>query len=194
VERFTKITAKPTLDSNICEFHIDQIMYHNEDFNCSHQAQVEDSALLQMLFAIEGISQVLVSKQKITVLKQDAFSWITLGKKIGSAIRQVIDSNQSIYPSSALRDNQSDLNVATLQKLLDNTINPNVATHGGHIKVEKYETNKVFIILSGGCQGCSQSTVTIRNGIEDIIKRHYPTVTEIIDVTEHQLGDNPYYS
>lgn len=81
-----------------------------------------------------------------------------------------------------------------MQELLNNTVNVYVAEHNGHIIVEKIENSTAYIKMTGGCQGCSQSGTTIKEGVASILKSNYPEISHIIDITEHQFGDNPYYS
>jgi Fe-S cluster biogenesis protein NfuA len=77
-------------------------------------------------------------------------------------------------------------------QIIDELINPAVASHGGQVHFEDYVNNKVFIRFSGGCQGCSASSATVKNGIDRLIREEFPNVTEIVDVTDHEAGDNPY--
>lgn len=79
-------------------------------------------------------------------------------------------------------------------KVIEELINPAVASHGGEVHFEDYVNNKVFIRFSGGCQGCSASSATLKNGIDRLIKEEFPTVLEVVDVTDHGAGSNPYYS
>jgi Fe/S biogenesis protein NfuA len=79
-------------------------------------------------------------------------------------------------------------------QIIDELINPAVASHGGEVHFEDYVNNKVFIRFSGGCQGCSASSATVKNGIDRLIREEFPHVTEIVDVTDHNAGDNPYMS
>jgi len=81
-----------------------------------------------------------------------------------------------------------------VQALLDNSINPAVAGHGGHIELIDVKDNTVYIQMGGGCQGCGAADVTLKAGIERMIKEEIPEVTEILDVTDHAAGQNPYYS
>ena len=53
--------------------------------------------------------------------------------------------------------------------------------------------NTMFLQFSGGCQGCAASAVTLRDGIEEMVKREIPQIEEIIDITDHAMGKNPYY-
>ncbi len=81
-----------------------------------------------------------------------------------------------------------------IQSLLDEKINPAVASHGGRIDLVDYVNRRVYIKMSGGCQGCSSSALTLRQGVEKAILEAFPRVHEIIDTTDHESGSNPYYS
>ncbi len=80
-----------------------------------------------------------------------------------------------------------------IQSLLDERVNPAVAAHGGHISLVDVQDDTVYIRLEGGCQGCGMADVTLKQGIEEEIKRTVPKIAAVLDVTDHAGGDNPYY-
>ena len=80
-----------------------------------------------------------------------------------------------------------------VRKILDEQINPGVASHGGHIALIDVKDDTVFIRLEGGCQGCGMADVTLKHGIETAIRQAVPAITQVLDVTDHAGGDNPYY-
>jgi len=84
--------------------------------------------------------------------------------------------------------------IRQVEKLLDDMIRPALAAHGGNIELIDIDNNKVFVKMSGGCQGCASSQATLTDGVERLIKQHYPEVEEVVDLTDHESGDNPYYS
>ena len=81
----------------------------------------------------------------------------------------------------------------SVQELLDQRINPSVASHGGHIALIDVQDKTVFLRLEGGCQGCGQADVTLKQGIEAEILRTIPEVTQVLDTTDHAEGKNPYF-
>ena len=81
-----------------------------------------------------------------------------------------------------------------VQHVLDTEINPSVAGHGGVINLINVQDNMVFIQMGGGCQGCGQADVTLKFGVENAIRASIPEVGEILDVTDHAAGHNPYYT
>ena len=80
-----------------------------------------------------------------------------------------------------------------IQKMLDQEINPSVASHGGKIEVVDYLNDMVYVKMTGGCQGCASSKATLQGGVESAIFRSFPKIKEVVDVTDHDAGENPYY-
>lgn len=81
-----------------------------------------------------------------------------------------------------------------VQNLLDTMINPAIAAHGGWVQLLDVKENIVYLQMGGGCQGCGAADITLKQGIERLIREEVPEVAEILDVTDHAAGTNPYYS
>jgi len=79
-------------------------------------------------------------------------------------------------------------------QLLDEVINPGLAQHGGFAALVGVEDSTVFLTMGGGCQGCAMSAATLRDGITASILEAIPEVTDVIDVTDHTAGDNPFFT
>jgi len=77
--------------------------------------------------------------------------------------------------------------------VLEEQINPAIASHGGYAELVAVEEPVVYLRLSGGCQGCGMAAVTLSQGIEVAILEAVPEIAEVIDVTDHASGTNPYY-
>jgi len=101
---------------------------------------------------------------------------------LGGALR--IDN-----PNEGWRDPVS----ARIQEVLDRQINPSVAAHGGYVDLLEVRDGAAYVQLGGGCQGCAQVDVTLRQGIEVAIKAAVPQITQVIDSTDHAAGMNPYF-
>lgn len=81
-----------------------------------------------------------------------------------------------------------------VRQLLDGQINPALAMHGGFAALDRVEGDVVYVTMGGGCQGCAVSAMTLREGIARSIKEAIPEVTEVVDTTDHERGENPYYT
>jgi len=87
----------------------------------------------------------------------------------------------------------SDPLAARVQAILDEEINPGVAAHGGRIALMNVEDGRVFVKFGGGCQGCGQADVTLKEGVVATLTRQIPEIREVVDATDHSSGENPYY-
>jgi Fe-S cluster biogenesis protein NfuA len=79
-------------------------------------------------------------------------------------------------------------------RVLDAEINPMVAAHRGHVALAGVDQGWVRIRLEGGCQGCSLAEVTLRQGIEPLLRERLPDMTGLADVTDHEAGTQPFFS
>ena len=82
--------------------------------------------------------------------------------------------------------------IRKLELLFDEQVRPALAAHGGNVEIVDIDNNKVFLRLQGGCQGCSSSNATLKDGIQTLIKQNFPEITDVVDLTEHDAGQNPY--
>ena len=78
-------------------------------------------------------------------------------------------------------------------QVLAQQINPGIALHGGKAELAGVEGTTAYLRLSGGCQGCGLAGVTLKRGVEVAIKRSVPEIAEVVDVTDHASGTNPYF-
>jgi Fe/S biogenesis protein NfuA len=81
-----------------------------------------------------------------------------------------------------------------VQDVLDTMINPGVAGHGGSVALRGVEDGKAVIEFGGGCQGCGAADVTLKHGVDRMIREQVPEIVAIVDATDHAAGENPYYA
>ena len=81
-----------------------------------------------------------------------------------------------------------------VQEVIDTMVNPAVAGHGGYVELIDVQDNRVYLQMGGGCQGCGAADITLKAGIERLIKEEIPVVAEVLDTTDHAAGSNPYYT
>jgi Fe/S biogenesis protein NfuA len=80
-----------------------------------------------------------------------------------------------------------------VSQVIQRRINPAIAQHGGRAMLDRVEDGIAFVRLGGGCQGCGMATVTLDQGIESAILESVPEIRQVVDVTDHAAGENPYY-
>lgn len=81
-----------------------------------------------------------------------------------------------------------------VQFLIDSELNPAVAAHGGHMSLVGIKEDKAYISFGGGCHGCGMVDVTLKQGVETRIRELVPEIGEVVDVTDHSTGENPFYN
>jgi Fe/S biogenesis protein NfuA len=80
------------------------------------------------------------------------------------------------------------------QQFIDEHINPGVSSHGGSVTLLEIKDGDAFVELGGGCQGCGMADVTLKHGIERMLKENIPEIQNVYDTTDHASGDNPYFT
>jgi Fe/S biogenesis protein NfuA len=118
----------------------------------------------------------------------------TLDLSGGGLLLQNPNSPSQKLPGAAAADlDLSDPVVAKVVEVLDTQINPQIAAHGGYAELVAVEAPIAYLRMGGGCQGCGMAAVTLSQGIEVALLESVPEITEVVDVTDHASGSNPYY-
>jgi len=191
-----KITAHIEPQSpDICKFVVDQPVYAEGSASFPHREKAKGSPLAEKLFNIESVSALRISETDVTVTKEGQEPWQSVTGKIATVIREHLKSGEPAVSKDYVLNLLSDAEIKTkVLEVLDSEINPAVAAHGGLVDLLDVKDNKVYIKMGGGCQGCGMADVTLRQGIEVAIRGVLPQVGDILDVTDHASGTNPYYA
>ena len=155
------------------------------------------SRLVDLLFAIEGIVRIWIRDSVITLSKNCADPWPEMAGRVVPAIRAALTGEVPAVAEEALnaiRNAPMDEVGIKVDTLFKDHINPALKSHGGYARLVRVEGRDLFVELGGGCQGCSASKATLRNGIERAIREIAPQIRDVVDVTDHAAGANPYYS
>jgi Fe-S cluster biogenesis protein NfuA len=182
-------------DRQVMRFVLDQAV--GDGRKASFTAPADDAPLARALFAIDGVMKFETADETILVTIAPDRDWQTLKAPVAAAIRAALDSSdEPLGPkpqAPAASDDDAAL-LAAVSELLETRANPSIASHGGRITAEAVENGSVYLRMSGGCQGCAASAVTLRKGVETMLRAALPQIGEIVDVTDHAGGDNPFYS
>lgn len=190
-----KIRAEPSRDLDRCTFTVDRDVYKDGSAYFGSMDAAKRSELASRIFLIDGVVGVLVSANTVTVSARGISDWRPAGKEIGGIIRAVLTSNKpAVDPSVKASLPSASVLKERVQAVIDREINPSVASHGGYIDLLDVRQNTVFIRMGGGCQGCSSALMTLKHGVEQILRQHVPEVGDILDTTDHAAGRNPYFA
>ena len=193
-EQEIKITAQLFPDPDVCIFRVDRPVFPGGAFDCKSKEAAAGSPLLEALFELKGIREVFVTGDSITISKDSEEEWQVLGREVGRTIRELIKSGKQLVADDAKQPVPPDDEIKRIvDEMFENEINPAIASHGGFVECVAVKDGQVMLRLSGGCQGCASSSMTLRHGIERSIRDRIPGVGEVVDVTDHSAGVNPYY-
>ena len=165
------------------------------EFKNQKQASTKSPLALQ-LFEIEGVKAVFLGHDFITITKNDLAEWPKIKTEIQATIMDFFVSNKPILFANILQNeklNSSEISNSTkgdsdivtqIKELIEVKVRPAVAMDGGDIIFHSFENGVVYLVLKGSCSGCPSSTVTLKNGIENMLKHYIPEVEAVEQVSE----------
>jgi len=144
-----------------------------------------DSPLAQRIFAVSGVSGVFFGTDFVTVTKDDAVAWDHIKPAILGAIMEHYQSGQPVMVGEAANvghaahDGPDGEIVGQIKELLDTRVRPAVAQDGGDITFHGFDRGVVYLHMQGACAGCPSSTLTLKMGIENLLRHYIPEVVEV---------------
>ena len=180
----TTVYAESTPNPSVMKFVANKLLVP-ESFEFKNIDEAKISPLAQKLFHFPFIKEIFINSNYISITKYEINSWDEVVMEIREFVRSFIEEgNTVIEESKELKrhiKNESDLkNLNALEKqiisILNEYIQPAVASDGGNIEFDSYDSNEksVRVILQGACSGCPSSTLTLKNGIETMLKEMMP--------------------
>jgi Fe-S cluster biogenesis protein NfuA len=152
-----------------------------------------NSPLAQELFNFDYVGRVFIAANFVTITKTSDLQWTHLIPELRTFLKSYVESGGPIFlvdpaaeqkaAQEAAAGNSSEQDQQTSQKiidLLDNYVRPAVEQDGGNITFRSYQDGIVTVNLQGSCSGCPSATVTLKSGIENLLKRMVPEVKEVV--------------
>lgn len=155
----------------------------------------DDAPLARAVFTVDGVRRVEVDGACIHIRKDTDARWEHMKAPIAAAIRTILTSaGQPLgNPPEESGEECDARTLDAVRDLLDSRINPSIARHGGRISAERVVGGAVYLRMSGGCQGCAASQLTLRGGVERTLRAELSEVKSIVDLTDHDAGTDPFY-
>ncbi|MDM8167398.1 NifU family protein [Roseovarius sp.] len=144
------------------------------------------SPLAERLFKVQGVTGVFFGNDFVTVTKADETEWDHMKPAILGAIMEHFQSGKPVMSGEAdassghaEHDGEDAEIVGQIKELLDTRVRPAVAQDGGDITFHGFERGVVYLHMQGACAGCPSSTITLKMGIENLLRHYIPEVTEV---------------
>ncbi|MGV6848705.1 MAG: NifU family protein [Marinibacterium sp.] len=154
------------------------------DFTSAEAA--EQSSLARRIFAVPGVTSVFFGNDFVTVTKADDIDWDHIKPAILGAVMEHYQSGEPVMESApntpsghTVQEGEEPQIVTQIKELLDTRVRPAVAQDGGDITFHGFERGVVYLHMQGACAGCPSSTLTLKMGIENLLRHYIPEVTEV---------------
>ena len=191
-----KIRGVPTASPTVCKFVIDRPIIKMGDSAYFRKGMEGKSRLPKKLFELDYIKKVGIEGDTIILTAYEwgdnYIDWPSKGKEVGKVIRDFLKLDVPPIVLEAVEE-QDDEVFKEVEDLIENLVNPSVGMHGGMVRLIKVVNGKAYVVMGGGCQGCSAASVTLKQGVESMIVAKVDEITEVVDITNHEAGTNPYY-
>jgi Fe-S cluster biogenesis protein NfuA len=187
MEKIITVYAEQTPNPEALKFVTNQIISRGGSFDFAEQPTIERSPMAHELFKFDFVKGIFIAQDYITVTKVADRNWAELLPILRKFIKDYIsagnvvvtDALMSEMPSFAPEDADNET-VTKIKEILANNVRPVVEGDGGMIDYKSFVDGIVTLSLRGSCSGCPSSTVTLKNGIEALMKRLIPEVKEVV--------------
>ncbi len=188
------ITAEPQARPDQCLFRFDRKLYSGVFYTSDPVWSEEWAPFAAAVFSVGGIRGVsLKDDQLLITLVEKPDDWRETARGVGQASRDFLQNSQDLVKEGATEAQKGDdLLRQRAQTVIDERLNPGLASHGGFIDIVDSEGRSLFLNMGGGCQGCSSAAATMVQGVETALRDAVPELDQIVDATNHAMGANPY--
>lgn len=180
------VSLEFTPNPNTLKYVVNRTLLEKGAANFPNTVAAERSPLAKRLFAVTGVSGVMIGKNFITVTKGDEGDWEGLNRGVTDILKDHLNNNMPVVDESTVTSGPTGQGTGEIEDkiraILDAEIRPAVAMDGGDITFEKFENGVVYVYLQGSCSGCPSSTATLKMGIENRLKEAIPEVQEVVSV------------
>lgn len=179
-----EVYAESTPNPSVLKFVVNTMLVSN-DFEFKNIEEANDAPLAKSLFEFPFVKELYISENYISITKTDSVDWSLVTPEVRSFIREYLAAGNLVVNADIQQDNKQnqqeiepnlDEVSQQIMVILDEYVRPAVAADGGNILFKSYEPNTkiVNVILQGACSGCPSSTITLKNGIENMLKQLLP--------------------
>ena len=190
-----RITAEPQSMPQNCLYRVDRSIFvgmiYVSDLEVARQWVPFAAALME---STDGIRGVRISNAEILITMQSVpEDWRVPAKSLGTAIRAFLQNGSRAVEEKASDNLSGDDDLrAQAQSVIDEQLNPGLASHGGWVEITVSDGKDLYISMGGGCQGCGSAAATMTAGVETTLRDAVPEIGAIHDATDHAAGVNPY--
>src|SRR5215831_18858207 len=186
IEVYTEMTPNP----ETMKFVADVMLFPGDSADFADEGSAKNSPLATELFGFPFVKGVFIMNNFVTVTKTPDSDWMEIIPTLRTFLREYLEDGKEILSKNYKPDNpngavQDEATVITkIKEMLENYVKPAVEMDGGAIQFKSYHEGVVTLMLQGSCSGCPSSMITLKAGIEGMMKRMIPEVQEVVAEAE----------
>ncbi len=200
---------RPAAEAVTCPIRFDRAVSPGGTSLFETPQEAEAWPAVRALLGIPGVHSVIGKGDALIVARHGGTDWPEILAAVEPALRAAFEGKGKVtveqpLPEASLspavaspigtEDSEAEATLRSrVAEIIEEKINPAVASHGGYIDLLDIQGSRVFIHMGGGCQGCSMSAATLKHGVETTLRTEIPEISEILDTTDHAAGANPYF-
>ena len=178
------VQTQKTPNPNSLKFIPGKLVSNNGSFEINNKDEVNND-LIRNILSISGVTGIFLGEDFLSVNKKENINWEDVKHIVISLINEFYSDGKEFILDKKLDDEkQADFDEIEKQliKILDTKIKPAVARDGGDIKFKEFKNGVVTVQLQGSCSGCPSSTMTLKQGVQNLLCHYIPEVKEVIAV------------
>ena len=177
------VQIEKTPNPNSLKFLPGKVVSKNGSFEVNKKEETNND-LIRNLLSINGVNNIFLGKDFISINKSDEISWEEIKHIVISLINDFYSSGKDFVIEKGLKIEKKELEEIEkkIVQILDQKIRPAVAKDGGDIKFKEYNNGIVKVQLQGSCSGCPSSTMTLKQGVQNLLCHYLPEVKEVVAI------------
>lgn len=189
VSIYTEMTPNP----ETMKFVTNAYLYPGRNIDFATEQEAEPSPMAQELFSLPFVRGVFIANNFVTITKTPNMEWSDIIPTMRDFLKQYLEAGKTVIDESKVKSEKLSYNtvaetdeevVVKIKEILENFVKPAVEMDGGAIQFKSYKEGVVKLILQGSCSGCPSSLITLKRGIEEMMKRMLPEVREVLAEAE----------
>ncbi|WP_440908822.1 NifU family protein [Candidatus Pelagibacter sp.] len=174
------VQTEPTPNPNSLKFLPGKTVSNNGSFEITKKDEVSNE-LVRNLLSINGVEGIFLGADFISINKNEKISWDEIKHIVISLINDYYSNGKEFVIDKSLKEDNSNLSEVeqNIIKILEQKVRPAVARDGGDIKFREFKDGIVKVQLQGSCSGCPSSTMTLKQGVQNILKHYIKEVREV---------------
>ena len=174
------VYAEATPNPGSMKFVVNRMIYPNESMDYRKVEEVKNSPLALELFGYPFVKGIFIMNNFITITKATDYEWVDIIPELRKFLKEYIEAGKVVMEKKTdLTEEEENEVITKIKKLLEDHVKPAVEMDGGAIDFKKFEQGVVTVTMKGSCSGCPSSTLTLKAGIENLLKRMVPEVDAV---------------